>query len=478
MLNIFEKKIADSLSSATLKSDNGIVLAVSGGADSTALMKVFYALKQERVFSGDILCVHVNHCLRGEESDEDERFVVELAAHMGFDVVTQRVDVMAYSKENAISIETAAREMRIAALAKVAQKSGYKQIATAHHADDNAETIVQRLSRGTGLRGLCGIWPAKEFASGVEFVRPQLFVGRQEIVNYLKDSHISWREDVTNKDCCFRRNFIRHKLLPELEKNSSANIVEKLNKLSFACRSLMEKVSKEAETFCSENMRTEAGKISLATDGFMQLNREVAVEIIRRALEAIGCREGQMSSEHYQRIINLAQQAESGRKVELSKGFVVVYEYASLTFFKSKDGKLKDDILKAGIELAVPGKITVNNYVIEAEIVDRASVDLKKFVADKNEFVELFDIDKVSLPLRVGFRKEGDKFLPLGFLKEKKVGKFLTAQKVESNIRRSILIVRDSEKIIWVWPVRTSELCKVTDSSSKLLRLEIKRSIP
>jgi len=203
-----------------------VLLAVSGGADSVAMAHVLHRLAQEGGLSCNFVIGHVNHCLRGAESDADETFVRRFGQSLGVPVISQRVDVKAYAAEHKLSIETAGRVLRLQTLAQMADQNGCGCIATAHHKDDLAETMIHRLMRGTGFRGLCGIWPVSE-VYGAEFVRPMLGVRRDEIIQYCKDNSIQWRQDASNENTAFTRNRIRHRLLPVL-KDESDVIVDKL----------------------------------------------------------------------------------------------------------------------------------------------------------------------------------------------------------------------------------------------------------
>ncbi|MFZ0035112.1 MAG: tRNA lysidine(34) synthetase TilS, partial [Sedimentisphaerales bacterium] len=219
MLLEFEKKVAGFIEANGLFGQaDKILLAVSGGADSTALLYVICKMKAENILSGDIFCAHINHQLRGSESDGDEAFVVAQANKLNLPITTRRLDVRGFARKNKLSIETAARKLRIESLLDIVKDGNCNLVATAHQKDDNAETIIQRLVRGTGFRGLVGIWPLRCFADGIGFVRPLLCVRRDEIVEYLRKRNLKWREDHTNVDCKYRRNYIRHRLLPALQR--------------------------------------------------------------------------------------------------------------------------------------------------------------------------------------------------------------------------------------------------------------------
>ena len=160
----FENRVAVFLESEELFAPTErIVLAVSGGADSVCLLHAICSLKAEGLFGGEIIVAHINHRLRGSESDGDEKFVVAEAGRLGLPIVCREVDVGRFAEDNKLSIETAGRQVRIESLIDIAGEHGCRVIAFAHHKDDLAETVIQRLARGTGFRGLAGIWPVRDF---------------------------------------------------------------------------------------------------------------------------------------------------------------------------------------------------------------------------------------------------------------------------------------------------------------------------
>jgi tRNA(Ile)-lysidine synthase len=497
MLLEFEKKVAGFIKANSLFSPAGkILLAVSGGADSTALLYALCAIKAEGVFSGDILCAHINHQLRGTESDGDEAFVIAQADKLNLAITTKRLDVRGFARKNKLSIETAARKLRIESLLDIAKANDCRWVATAHQKGDSAETVIQRLVRGTGFRGLGGIWPVRKFApvavlhptaslceakrggvrqqdAGVSFVRPLLCVRRDEIVEYLNKCNLKWRIDRTNNDCSYRRNFIRHRLLPALQQRCSGSIVERLAELSQSAQRFYSLVCSEAEKVWPQLADCTADNVTLDLKSFLAQTPAVKVEIVRRCLTYLGGGERDLTHRHYERVLQLSQQKTNGRQIELPDGFIVWREYGNLIFARPKEAlKPKEHIIKSK-KIKVPGQTQIDSFLIEATILEADMQRFEKFKRDKSNFVEWFDLDNVKLPLAVRSREWGDRFVPLGLREEKKVGKFLTAAKTPRQIREKIFIVADAEKIIWVWPVRISEQAKVTGSTRKILQLQI-----
>ncbi len=475
MLSELEDKMACFIKENGLFSSAGrILLAVSGGADSTALLHAMHALKSEKVLESEFIVAHINHRLRGADAEADEDFVVSEAGKLNLDIATRQVDVRGFARRNKLSIETAARKLRIESLLDIARSKGCNVIATAHHKNDNAETIVHRMLRGTGFRGLGGIWPARDFGGGITFARPMLCVSRDEIISYLEKQNIRWQTDHTNKDCTYRRNFIRHRLIPTLQQQCRDSLTEQLFVLSQSAQRLYGLVCNSADEAWPKLADCAGDRIALNLKGFLTQAEPVKVELIRRSLAALGSGERDLTGGHYERVLNLAQENISGRKIELPGGFSALREYEKLIFARSIKKTVVPDVqAREPIRLEVPGRTRFEGCLMEAAVLDAENCNVEKFKGTKTNFIEWFDLDKVKLPLVVRFRQAGDKFVPLGQSEGKKVGKFLTASKTPAENRRKVLIVADGEKIIWVWPIRTCEQTKISRQTQKILQLQI-----
>lgn len=474
MLSEFENKVAGFIKADVLcESADRILLAVSGGADSTALLYAVAALKAEGVLNAELLCAHINHQLRGTEAERDEDFVVAQASELNLPIVAKRVDVRSFARRSKLSIETAARKLRIDCLVGIAKTSNCKWVATAHQKNDNAETILHRLLRGTGFRGLGGIRPVQVFRQDIKFVRPLLCVRREEIIEYLKERNLKWRTDHTNYDCTYRRNYIRHRLIPALQQDCTGSIVEGLFELSRSAQRFYSLVCSCAEKVWPVVAECGGDSLKLGIQSFLIQPPSVRVELVRRSLAILGGGEGDLTRGHFETVSQLAEQRIGNKRVELPGGFVVRYEYGRLIFARPKKDLEVEERTSKSVKIEVPGRTRFGRYLIEATVFEAEGEGFGKFKAQKSEFVEWFDFDKVKPPLVVCLRRVGDRFWPLGLAGEKRVGKFLTAVRVPRDIREKSLIVADSEKIIWLWPIRISEQAKVSEQTREILQLEI-----
>ncbi len=474
MLNEFENKVCDFIQSHRLLECNAVLAAVSGGADSVAMLICLTRIISN--FRGGLRIVigHVNHHLRGAASDGDEHFVSKLAAAFGLECCTRSVDVKQHARAEHLSIETAARLLRVNELIDMAAQARCDAIATAHHMNDNAETLVHRLLRGTGLRGLAGIRPARTLkgdAGCTTFISPLLSAKRDEILAYCTVNGIAWRHDHTNDDFAHTRNRIRHVLLPSIQSDASSDMVRLLHHLSQACQNLLTQIEQRAAILHSAAIK-ENSRRRVILDRFTLTSQPeaVVVELIRRTLMELGIGLRNMSEARYRALV---QQAFSGcpRRLSLPNGLTASVNGSNLSF-ETTPPAVDTGPTDAQI-LTIPGRTPFGGVEFDTALLNAQTCDIEAFKAAKNPHTEWFDYDKLSLPLYVRTRRQGDRFQPLGMPAEKKIGKFLSAA-VDAEAREQMFIVGDAEKIIWVAPVRCCEQTKVTADTTTILQIALK----
>jgi tRNA(Ile)-lysidine synthase len=295
---------------------------------------------------------------------------------------------------------------------------------------------------------------------------------------------VPWRRDHTNADCTYRRNYIRHRLLPALQRDCAGSVVEQLSELAQRARLLQSLISSRADQLWPEVAESTDGRIVLHLKIFLAQPNALQIELVRRGLTAIGCGERDLTQRHYERILSLAQQNVTGGQTDLSGGFLVRREYGNLIFAVSKTNEIMvgqaPPCISSGtqtgesVQLEIPGRTRFGGYLIEATVCTiNPRFEIRDSKSRAASPVERFDLEKVKLPLQVRSRQAGDRFVPLGLSEEKKLGKFLTAQHVPPDVRKKVLIVADSEKILWVWPIRISEQAKISTGTPRILQLRI-----
>jgi tRNA(Ile)-lysidine synthase len=379
-----------------------IGVAVSGGADSVALLRLLGEMQAQLGIR--LLVLHFNHQLRGTEADQDELFVAILAREFGFDFVADRADVAGAARRNGWNLEDAARRLRYRFFESTASAKGLHRVAVAHTADDQAETVLGRLFRGTGPTGLAGIHPV----SG-QIIRPLLDIRRQELRDYLGQLGQPWREDATNQDTSRTRARIRHNLLPLLEQDFDPAAVAHLSRL--AAHAGEEEAfwrSLEDERFGALASRETSGTFSVRTSDLLHplqlLPAASTLALTRRLvrrifLEVRGDRR-QLTSGHVEDVLHLATQSQSGSRIELP-GVRVERQFERLVFSPAcrDSGVAPDPRFEYEIVLP-PGSETAD--IVVPEIHCRFSlkvIDWHSGSGETNKGLDVLDLDKLRWPL-------------------------------------------------------------------------------
>ena len=447
-----------------------VLLAVSGGADSVALLKILVSLKLSGRINNDFHIAHINHLLRGEKSFEDEVFVKALAEKHKLPITIEQVDVKKYAEENKLSIETAGRNLRLEKLVVIAKENNCSCVATAHQKNDNAETIIHRIGRGTGFKGLAGI-RLKTVLNGTTFIRPLLCLSRKEIEDYLISQKIEWQTDRTNLDCRFTRNRIRHRILPILQRQAMGDIIELLFVLSrhyLAFSEAIERQAKKALQQCVLNQSEHF--ISVDTDRFNDYPSLLKVEIIQNVMQQCGIGLQEITNKHYDRIIKFLTESWTDKTLQLPNKAVIKKQQKSFYL-----GHPEPCTEKPGpVLLKIPGSVCFSDWIIETQILPADKLDIESFKQKKNNLVEWFDLQQIKLPLIARCRQKGDRFKPFGLGISKKIGKFITSAKPDPDQLKKTFLVCDSEKILWLVPIRRSNEAPITGESKRLLQIKIK----
>lgn len=328
---VFPKEIPTPFSLCGLPESTGVLLAYSGGADSSALLHLLSRQAKEYGFS--LTLAHVNHGIRGKDAERDEAFCKQTAAQYGCEIFVRRADIPVLAKTRKTGIEEEARRLRYDFFAEVMEKTGAKILVTAHHADDNLETILFRLSRGTSLSGLCGIAPARPFCGGY-LVRPLLSVSKDELLAYCKAEGIAFVEDASNAELSYTRNFIRNNVVPGLKQ-----LFEKPEKRVFRTAGWL----REDEEYLSELAKKtgiDPTKTSLPLETLSALPLPLLRRILGRFAEA---HTGKSPSGAH--LIGLLTMVKEGAgKTELARGYRAAVE----------GNKLKIDPPNEGLQIAFP----------------------------------------------------------------------------------------------------------------------------
>ncbi len=418
-----------------LKPGERLGVAVSGGVDSMALLHCLVRLDIP------VAVYHMEHGIRGDESKGDMDFVQAECKRLGVECVVKRIDVPALADEWGVSVETAARKARYEFLDSASQRL----MATAHHMDDLAETVIMNLTRGSGLKGLGGI-PERRG----KYIRPMLGISRSEIEEYAKASDIQYVEDSTNEDISYTRNYIRKKILPGLcEINEAAvrNIARTAGLLSEDEAALMQAAK---DSGCVEFVGDEA-RIDL--EAFTRQCDALKKRIIRLAVAGVFDLMD-VENVHIDSIIELAAKGISGKAVDLKYGLFASVAYDKLIIGKNPDKgyNYNSATLKSGVSFESGG------YVFETS---ELWPDEKP---EYSEDAELFDADTVKDSV-FRQRQEGDYIIPLGMSGRKRLSDYLSDRKVPLHKRDGLVIMAKGSEVFWVVGVGVSESSKIRQAS-------------
>lgn len=451
-----------------------LLAAVSGGADSTALLHVLHALAGEAERGYRLTVAHLDHGLRAS-SAEDAAFVTRLAQELNLPLVAGRVDVAEQARARKQSIELAGRQARQEFFRAAARDAGCDYIATGHQADDNVETVLHRIVRGTGLDGLRGIRVSRRLGSaGPWMVRPLLGVSRRRVRAYLTGRGLPWREDPTNRDAAHTRNRIRHELLPLLRERFNPAVEAAIARLivsaEWAGRWLDDLA---AETFATLAIERSDRHVSLAAPPLRRKGELVVSQAIRAALDALGAPRRAVGLDHIRRVMTLLAEGRDGAELHLPHDIRVRREPQKLVF---ELGPAARPALSAEVhELAIPGQADLpDGSLLCVELRPGGQAEQRALCQGKPATLEVVDAARLAGPLLVRRRRRGDRFQPLGSTGHKSVSDFFTDAKVAAVLRRQAWVVCDRLGPVWLAPHRIDERVKVTAATRELavLRLE------
>lgn len=441
-----------------------IIVAVSGGIDSTVLLHVLHELQDE--YSLVLHVFHLNHLFREESAEEDAQFVCHLSRSLGIPVTIKTFNVPKYCKERGLNAQEGARFIRYSLLQQQVEESGFHRVALGHQANDQGETILLHLLRGSGLDGLCGMKPRQGL-----YIRPLLSIFRQEIVEYSAQNNLLYREDPSNRKMIYQRNRLRMELIPHLEENYNPRFQEALLRMAELLqedRSYLEKET--AKVLPNVVQQVKNDEMVLFSTVLLDLPLALQRRILRRVYGLLSsCTDG-LSFKQMERI--RAFMTGGGRQLSLPKGIRVLKDYDSLIFTR-RDPKKKSSYR---LQLSVPGQIQLPGQDRIMKVLEVNKTLLEKIKAEpvlRSSLHRIFiDGDLVTPPFIVRSREDGDTFVPLGMAGRKKVKDFFIDAKISIPQRDEIPIVTDAQGvIIWIAGYRMAEKVKVTAATKRILEL-------
>lgn len=469
-----EQKICKYIQELHMMEQGDVVLiGVSGGADSVCLLLVLHALSEQIGFSVEV--VHVEHGIRGEESLKDARFVEMLCKQLGVLYTQYSVDVLAFSKENHLGIEESARILRYEQFRKRAkQMEKPVKIALAHHMEDNAETILFQMIRGSGIVGLCGMMPIRQEEENI-FIRPLLLTSRNEIEQYLQTKNQDYVFDSTNNDITYSRNRIRKEIIPALaEVNTQA--VRHMNESARQLCLVHDFLRQQTKAAMDEMVVVKDNVLEINKNRFTQLHAAVQSEVIRQCIFRIAGKQKDILSIHISDVLSLFYK-QIGKTICLPYGVIARMDYESLCLVKEPKEETSDWSIPQKIDACMLERckdtgdslnIILNQQGACLEIsVTKYEQHLEEI--PKKTYTKWFDYDKIKNGFLIRTRKQGDYFVQDTCGHRKKLSNYFIDEKIPAHKRDEMMLVAIDNEIVWLIGARIGENYKVQSDTTYIL---------
>ena len=475
-----------------IASGDRIVAGVSGGADSLCLL--FLLLKYARRVPFRLCVVHVDHGIR-RDAKEDARYVEELCAGEGIPFILRKADVPAFAKAEKCSDEDAGRRIRYEAFREAAEGMGGAKIAVAHNSNDNAETMLFHLFRGSGLKGLCGIAPVRE---GV--IRPILCLDRREAEAYLEERGIVWRTDSTNDGDDYSRNRIRHHILPYAESKLFPGAVERMLRTAEMLQeteAYLEQQTREALETCRTKtpwregfFRREPGEETLEVEAFLRLHPALRRRVLHMLLKGLSPTGKDIGQVHVGDALGLFLQ-QGNRTVDLPFGIIVRRQYGRVVLERRRDSAEKGAERDAGARMKDHGAWEAGPVRLPEEnsgdfsVYDLGNLGKIEFTAfsaeksgevPKNQYTKWFDYDKIEESPVLRIRQKGD-YMTIadgrGGMRHKSLQDYMVTEKIPRQLRNMMPLLASGNHVIWLIGRRISEAFKVDGNTKRILQARL-----
>ena len=471
--------------------DDFVFLGLSGGADSVCLLLLLIELQKEIDFT--IQAVHVEHGIRGAESEADAAFVEELCKKHCVPLQVFHVNAIEYAKEKRLGLEEAARILRYdcyrQATDGLIKDRDVVKLALAHHADDNAETVLFQMIRGSGIDGLAGMQYKRRLDTRIEVIRPLLSVTRAQIEKHLEMAGQTYCIDSTNTDTVYSRNKMRQQVLPLLmEINTQA--VSHINQSAAYLRELGSYLQGQVELAAEQVLCEEEQGILIKKETLSQYPHIIQSELLHLALVRTAGVAKDISASHVQSIAGLLD-LQVGRSISLPYDMLAKRRYEGVMLCKSKGEQQsgvemynnkkelqeeiyfsigKEELFLDGTHIIAIGDTKISFQLQDRQLLDRIE---ETALISKNTYTKCFDYDKIKSSLQIRTRKEGDYLIIDEALHRKRLKEYFINEKIPADQRGNILLLTEGTKVLWVIGGRMSADVKISNQTTKILKVQI-----
>ncbi|MGI6706061.1 MAG: tRNA lysidine(34) synthetase TilS [Clostridia bacterium] len=443
-----------------------VLVAVSGGADSMALLHILKELQKEGLWV--IHVAHVEHGIRGKASEEDARFVEKVCLEWNIPFHLKKVRVPELAKKWKLSYELAGRRVRYDFFMETLAKIGGQKIAVAHHMDDQAETLLLHLVRGSGGKGLGGMQPVREG----KIIRPLIRVTRSQIEDYCRENHIHYRRDATNQERVYHRNRMRVDVIPYLKEHFNPDIVATLVRTAEILRQDEEYMDRKSREAFNSLLKRDENGLHICIEGFRDCHTAIQRRVLRLVFESLTGSMADVEYKHINEIIQLAASERAGLELDMPNGVKVRRGYTNL-FFSLYNKKQ----LSYCYEVHVPGRVEIPeaNGILYCGMLSSIPDGM---LTGHSPFVQYFDADSWPKEAVIRNRKPGDRIQPLGSPGTKKLKDYFIDRKIDRWERDEIPIIAVGNRVLWVVGYDMADEVKVTGETKKFIKMEfVKNSL-
>ena len=459
---IFEKTLSTIKKYNLIEKGDKIVLGLSGGPDSVCLLHILNRLRE--VLDIEVYAAHLNHQIRGLEAQQDALYVSQLCESLGVTFFVKSINVPQYCKDNKLSLEEGARKLRYEMFFEIKESLNANKIAIAHNMNDQAETVLMRMMRGTGLQGLKGI----DYIRDGVIIRPILDIERSEIEAYCEEHKLNPRIDSTNLESIYTRNKIRLELIPYMKENFNSNVTESIVRMSNSLKCDNEFIEEEALKQFRNISCINEGNLEIKIEKFKNLHKSLKSRIIRHGIKNVLGDTNFIDQKHIEEVIDLEGENKIDKRIVLPRGLFVYRQKGKLLFTTKEivyeEIEFSHKVPKNGIV-----KIDEANLIIETEV-----MPINKYKALKRDkSSKWFDCNKIKGGIIVRSRKSGDKIkLSMG---SKKLKQLFIDLKIPKEERCKVPILHDDNGILCVGNFRDSEQYKVDETTKEVLKISFKK---